>query len=436
MESSAPGPRRHRGAVTALVILGVVIGIIAVFAVWANRQALETDTWTKTSSELLEDEDIRTAVAGFLVDELYANVDVQGELEKRLPPPAQPLAGPVAGGLRQLANTVALEILERPKIQQLWEDANRIAHEKLIAVIEDESKVLRLEGDVAVLDLKELLEQVTSQVGLSGNLVGKLPDDAAEITILRSDQIGLAQDGVRLLRDLAIGLSVIALGLFALAIYLARGWRRVAVRSVGIGFIIIGLIVLAARSLAGTGLVDALATTAAVEPAVDSTWEIGTSLLRASAVAFVGYGVLIVLGAWLAGPTTFARELRRGLTPYLRERLVAYAGIIVIIALVLWWNPTPGTSRLLPMLALIAILIAGVEGLRHQAVRDFPDAKRGDLRAKIRGAIASRRGKSPESGSDDAERLRQLERLADLRRAGVLSDEELAREKTRVLGEA
>ena len=435
MESETPTRRPHRAAVTALIVLGVVVGILAVFAVWANRQALENDTWTETSSELLEDEEIRVAIAGFLVDELFTHVDVQGELAERLPEQAAPLAGPAAGGIRQLANTIALEALERPRLQALWEDANRIAHEKLLAVIEDESDVLKLEGDTATLDLKALLEQVTEQVGFGGDLVGKLPEGAAQITVLRSDQIGLAQDGVRLLRDLAIGLSLFALGLFALAVYLARGWRRVAVRSVGIGFIVLGLAVLVARSLGGTAVVDALATTASVEPAVNSTWEIGTSLLRASAISMVAYGVLMVLGAWLAGPTSVARELRRGLTPYLRERQIAYAGVVVIILLVLWWNPTPGTSRVLPMLALIVILVAGVEGLRHQAVRDFPDAQRGDLRTALRGAIASRRGKPTTDGADD-ERLAQLERLADLQRSGVLDEAELAREKARILGGA
>jgi len=436
MESASPAERKHRVVVRVLIALGAVIGVLAIFAVWANRQALETDSWTKTSSELLEDNDIQETVATFLVDELYDNVDVQGEIAQALPPRLAPLAGPAAGGLRNLAQDLALKALESPKVQALWEDANRIAHERLLAVIEDESAVLKLEGDTATLDLRTLVEQVAQRVGFGQDLIDKLPEDAGQLTVLRSDQIGLAQDGVRILRGLALVLSLVALGLFALAIYLARGWRRVAVRSVGIAFIVTGLVVLAARSLGGNALVDALAKTASIEPSVNSTWEIGTSLLRASAVAMIGYGIVIILGAWLAGPTAFARQLRRGATPYLRERWIAYAGALILLMLILWWNPTPGTSRLLPTLALLVMLIAGIEGLRRQGMRDFPDAERGDLRKAIRGSIAARRGKEHQNAPSDEERLARLERLADLKRTGVLSDEELAAEKARLLGEA
>src|SRR5690349_265104 len=153
MESASPVIRQHRVLVRVLIVLGAIIGLFAVHAVWANRQALETEEWTKTSSKLLEDEDIQQAVATFLVDELYDNVDIQGEIEQALPPRLAPLAGPAAGGLRELADDLALKALQSPKVQALWEDANRLAQEHVLAVIEDKSEVLKLEGDDATLDL-------------------------------------------------------------------------------------------------------------------------------------------------------------------------------------------------------------------------------------------------------------------------------------------
>ncbi len=87
----------------------------------------------------------------------------------------------------------------------------------------------------------------------------------------------------------------------------------------------------------------------------------------------IAYGALIVVGAWLAGKTAPAREIRRALTPGLTRRAWGYPALVVIVLIFFWLGPTSGTSRLLPSLVLIALFIGGFEGLRYQAMRDFPE---------------------------------------------------------------
>src|SRR5215510_13647643 len=113
MESASqppPPPAKgssHRGAVIALLVAGSILAFVSTFAIWVNRQLLETDTWTDTSAKMLEDDEIRTQVADFMVAALYENVDVEGELQTALPPRLQPLAGTAAAGLRQLSTNLA-----------------------------------------------------------------------------------------------------------------------------------------------------------------------------------------------------------------------------------------------------------------------------------------------------------------------------------------
>src|SRR4051794_28630919 len=98
-----------------LVVVGTLLAFLAVLAIWISRQALETDQWTQTSSELLESPAIRTALAGYLVDQLYANVDVTGQVRSALPKRAQPLAGAAAGALRRGAADGPPPALPRPR---------------------------------------------------------------------------------------------------------------------------------------------------------------------------------------------------------------------------------------------------------------------------------------------------------------------------------
>jgi hypothetical protein len=429
-----------------LVGIASLLAVLAIFALWANRQLLDTDNWTDTSSELLEDDAIRNQTSVFLVDQLYANVDVQGRLADAFPPRAQPLAGPAAGALKDLAVRGTDALLTRPRPQALWEEANRRAHARLLDVVEGGGDVVSTEGGDVTLDLKALLGQTAERVGVGERAEARVPEDAAQIEIMQSDNLELAQDALRLLRAAAVVLVALTLALLALAVFLASGFRREALRAAGFGLLLAGGVALVARSLAGDAVVDALASTAAVKPAAEAAWSISTSLLVEAASAAIVYGVVLIGAAWLAGPTAWATAARRALAPYLREPQYAYGALAVIVLLLLAWGPTPAMRKPITALVLVALLAFGVEMLRRQTGREFPDASREQsqerMRRRVSGAgrwMSSRvpRGGTPQPrGAVTAtDRLAQLERLSRLRDAHVLDEAEFEREKEEILGQ-
>ena len=456
-----PSSRRRRGVALALVVLASLAAFGAVLALWIDRQVLNTQNWTAASSELLERPAIRDPVAGYLTDQLYANVDVEGEILDALPERAQALAGPIANAFRDRVEARAREALAREDVQQLWEDANRAAHEAMLRIIEGGGPIVSTEGGTVVLDLKALLEETEERAGIGGRAAGALPADAAQITIMRSDQLETAQTIGNTLQALPAVLIVLSLGLFGGALLVAPGWRRQALRAYGIGFVAAGAGALAAESLASDAIVDSLAQTASGEPVVREVLDIYTPLLEQAATATIGYGVVMFAGAWLAGPTSWAVAIRRTLAPYMREPALVYGVAAVLIALVvLWWAPTPATRNPATAIILVALLLLGVEALRRRTLREFPDADRAAAAQRRRERFASlsagaaekaRAGSSAvvkqasrvstaspqedvglEAPQQDV-RLERLERLAQLRAAGVIDDEELRAEKARVL---
>ena len=120
------------------------------------------------------------------------------------------------------------------------------------------------------------------------------------VTIMTSEQLGFAQTAVQVIRFLSTWLLVLVLVMFGVAIYLARR-RRETLRNVGFAFILLGLLALVVRQLAGNYIVGTLTT-----PQLDRTghhvWIISTSILGDIGWACILYGVVAVVGTVLAGP--------------------------------------------------------------------------------------------------------------------------------------
>jgi hypothetical protein len=445
---TAARPRR-RGWARALVVLASILAFAAILAVWANRQLLNTDNWTNTSTELLENRVIRDQIAVYLVDQLYGNVDVSAELRAALPERLQPLAGPAAGGLRQLAERASKEALSRPRAQQAWANANRNAQLALLRVLEGGGPAVSTEGGDVVLDLNVMLGQMQERVGVGGRLQDRLPASAAQITVMHSDRLEAAQRGLKIIRGLPIVLVTLSLALFALALALARGWRREALRAYGIGFVLAGALALLVQDQAGQALVNALTQTAAVEPAATAAWTISTTLLVQAAWATIGYGVFMVFAAWLAGPSRPTVAVRRAIAPYARHPGVAYAVLAVFVAVLLWWAPTPATRDPALALILIALLAVATEALRRKIAREHPDADMGESLERVRErarhgvawvrqgssrVVTEARSRTP-GGSSNGDRLARLEQLGRLKETGVLDEQEFVAQKRLILEE-
>ena len=363
--------------VRVLVVVGALFAVLSLLAGYVRYQALDTDTVETTAEELIADPEIRDQIAATMVDQLFANVDVEAALEQRLPPDQQPLAGPIAGAVRVGADRVAKQLLERPRTQELWVRTIAATHRNLISVLKDERTSLRTQDGNVVLDLQPLLIQLGERVAIVGDIDQRLQSnpDAGRITIIESDQLETAQDLTRLLDFLGLWLWVVPIALWAIAVWLAEGRRRDILRMIGFSAILAGLLVLVARRVVGSIVVDELATTESLEAAVADTWDIFTGLLRDGALTLMGIGVLLLVAVWIAGPSRYATGTRKWLAPHIARAELAFGGAAALLALLVWWGPTAQTQRWQLILLTAVVLALGVEVLRRQTAKEFPDPR-------------------------------------------------------------
>jgi hypothetical protein len=347
-----------------------VLAVVAIFAVWANRQLLNPDNWAHTSTRLLQNDKIREATSNYLVDQLYANVNVAEELKTRLPPQLQPLAAPVAGALQNLAVTAAERALANGRVQEVWKHANRAADATFIAIINGKGAVAT-NGGTVTLDLAAIVANITNRLGLP-NVSSKLPPSVAHVTILKSKDLKAIQNAVKVLKGLDLLLTIIVPLLYALAIFLARR-RRQTLMQVGIAIVLAGLLVFAARAIVVSQVTDSLVKVEANKPAAEAILSIATGMLAEIAGAFVIVGIPLIAAAWFAGPARIAVKARRAIAPFLRDQPAWTYGIVAFIMLLIFiWNPIPATGKPAGIIVFLVLAFFGTEVLRRQTAGEFP----------------------------------------------------------------
>jgi Short C-terminal domain len=434
--ATAPETERGRQAsrgrlllARVLVVLATLFAVVGALAGYLRWQALDEDTFADTTEELIANDNVRGQVGNSVVEELFANVDVAAALEQRLPEDQQALAGPLAGGLREFADRTVRRLLDSARGQQLLEDSLVTTHEQLLAVLNDESTAITTERGAVILDLQPLVIQVGERVAIVGRLAERLPDDTGRIEIMQADELETAQDATQLFDTIGTWIWVLPVALAAAAIWIAQGARRRMLRAVAFGAIIAGLLLLVLRRVAGTYVVDELATTTSLEEAAGDAWDILTALLADGAWTLIGIGVVALVGVWLAGPSSRSATSRRWLAPVLARADLAAGVAVALMLLLILWGPTAQTRRPTQALALTIVFLIGVFALRRITVREFPDATPADLQVSAGQAWARMRG-----AGADGDRTAELERLARLREQGVVTEEEFAAEKARLLG--
>jgi hypothetical protein len=240
-----------------------------------------------------------------------------------------------------------------------------LLEKRTAAVLADpsEANVDGLDADLATLETR-----------VSTALDRQVLQTPGQLVVMKSTQLDSVQAAVGAFRSLGYVLPILVLVLYLLAIYLAKGWRREALIAAGGGILVATLVVLLMRRLIGTSVIDSLASSDTVQPAVTSVWEILSDGLRERALFVLVIGLAFVLGGVLAGPGRRSVAVRRFLAPYLRDHPVAvYAGLAVVF--LLWLSFMPGIDNLgqvLTLVALAVLAVVGVEILRRQTAREFP----------------------------------------------------------------
>ena len=325
----SPSRGRIIGA-RVLLVVGVILLVVSILSTYVKREALDQGQFEQTSRELIAKPCDPGAAVGrdgrCAVLERRRLGRAQGEAADEPAGARRPAGRPLAG-LRGHGGAEASRPAARAgHVRRALPSASQA---QLVKVLHGDTKGLTTTNGNVVLDLRPLVLRLGDRFGFVSNLADKVPQDSAQITILKSDDLETAQNVTHFLEQMANFVWIFAVAAWVGAIWLARGRRRQEVRSLGIGLVAVGD-PRPARAVHSPGSTSSTtsSSTNRLRPAATDAWQIITKALAASGWVALVVGILVAIGAWLVGPGERATSARAAVAPTLRRTGLAWGAFV------------------------------------------------------------------------------------------------------------
>lgn len=269
---SAPGgkgrkPHRvRRWTALALVCFAVLIWIVTAVGLWSHSLLFNTDKYVATVAPILKERQVTQSLGKVIARRTIEAVGLKELLEQELPERVGFIAAPITKEVQDLLATQVTRLLRTDRAYQAWETIQRFAHARLVAILKDESTVVRIEGAAVTLDLVPLIVAAIDKLQeiLPGVIANNVPlpefdpaasveeqrqelaeylgrplsPDFGQIVLLEDDRVQAAQQAVKLFDTLVWVLLGIAIAVVVAALLVSPRRLRTLVQ-LGAGAVIV-----------------------------------------------------------------------------------------------------------------------------------------------------------------------------------------------------
>jgi hypothetical protein len=199
-------------------LLAAVLLPASVLSVWVDGVVTDTDRYVETVTPLADDDVVKAAAVKELEREALQLVAATG-------------TGLSTGAATQQLVHLAVErVVESPTFRTAWVQANRTAHEQLIAVLEDRSTMVLDDRGRVTIELGTVLTAIAQDLAARGLIdPDRVPDIRASFAVMDADQLAKARRAYDALDALGFWLPVAWALMILLTLLLAR--RRLATTS-------------------------------------------------------------------------------------------------------------------------------------------------------------------------------------------------------------
>ncbi len=328
-KSSVSRDSRAKGRVRSitaflLIAVSVILAPISVMGAWARVQLVDTDSFVQTFAPLATEPEVQSFVAAQAVRGIEQNVDIDelvGELfatvaELDMPPRAESalvlLEGYTAQGVRALIDVGANRLVQSPQFAALWTQTLQRTHSRSVALLEGNPEALIQLSDEGLisLDLSLVISSIRQYMADNGvALASAIPEVEWSVPLLQSDSLALVRMVYNLTDQVGYWLPWLMIVLLAAGVLTSRNrmrtlaWSGVSVAT-SLGLLAAGL---------GVGrqfFVTQVSASLMPAPTAYVVFDQLTALMWSTLLALIFLSVFVAIGAWIAGSSDSARNVR------------------------------------------------------------------------------------------------------------------------------
>ncbi|CAM2813144.1 Integral membrane protein [Prescottella defluvii] len=320
-------------AVTILLVLVALLAVVSVTSRFTRSQILDTDRYVTTVAPLADDPAVQTEISNQVTDELFSRIDIEGltadalaalvdlsNLNERAPRVDQAIVGlapVIAGQTKSFVEQTVLNFVESQQFRDLWVQANRTAHNALVAVVTGNFGPSSVEVDrsgTVSISLATIIDNVRTELTDRGfTFAENIPTVEKQFVLFQSPELVKAQRAVNALDKASAVLPWLGIACAAAAVAIAPRGRRLHTLSLAGLAIALGMFVLAIGVLVGrVYYLDAVPADVLSPDAAKAVIDTVLVPLRTSLRAVAVLGLVIAIGAYLIGGSSSATAVRRG----------------------------------------------------------------------------------------------------------------------------
>jgi len=262
--------RSRHGVVGLLVFLGSLMFVLGTVTAWAHWLVLNPEHLSNTVGPLPSNPKVAAVLSTRITDAAFEAAHVEERLQAQLPPKVAFIAGPITNAVHGFVREQVQTIIQSPQFEAFWRTAVLFSSTQAVDVLRGHTGTVSVQNGTVTLNLIPVVNNALKEVqARASELLGHnvtlptitnatlpaearakleqalgvtLPENFAQIVILRSSSLEAAQTAVRIFDRSVWALAILALIFIALAIVLSDRKRRTVLQlatAIALGFVIV-----------------------------------------------------------------------------------------------------------------------------------------------------------------------------------------------------